>query len=268
MAVPRIDPVLDAEARVEPNMILVPPASAAHDWHASSWFEGGWVMPMGGYLLRSADRTILVDAGLGPEAPAGIDPSAQLLDNLGTLGVTTEEVTDVVVTHVHIDHVGWLAPQGQPLFEYARHHVHAADWDWIRSGPASGAGTDGVWDILGKVSDLVEIASGSRTEIADAVAMRLLAGHTPGNCTVDVETSDGPVVLLGDTAYHPVLLVEGGWSSHADLDHAGAARSRETVADEAERSGALLFGAHFPGGAPGRVVRDGAGRRQWCSVTR
>jgi len=267
VTVTHIDPVVDAEARVEPGTILAPPPSAPDDWQTSSWFEGGWAMPMGGFLLRSSDRTILVDAGLGPDALAGIEPSGQLLDGLAALGVAAGDITDVVVTHLHIDHVGWIANQGEPRFARARHHLHRADWDWIRSASPTGAGTDGVWEVVSKVSDLAVLADKERTEIAQSVVLRLMAGHTPGNCVVDVETPEGPVMLLGDTAHHPLLLLENDWANHSDVDHVQAARSRDLIAAELERSGALAFGAHFPGSAGGRIVRDSEGQRRWRPVS-
>ncbi|MQY31841.1 MBL fold metallo-hydrolase [Nocardia aurantia] len=266
MSVTRIDPVIDAEARVEPGALFAPPASAAEDWQTSA-FEGGWVMPMGGFLLRSSDRTILVDAGLGPEAPAGIESSGKLLDTLAGLGFSPDDITDVVLTHLHIDHVGWVARRGEPVFSHARHHFHRADWDWVRTDAPTGGGAAGVSEVISTVSDTAVLADGERTEIADSVVLRRMAGHTPGNCVVDVETSHGSVILLGDTAHHPLLLIESGWTSQLDEDRVEAARARHQLAEELERSGALAFGAHFPDNRAGRIVRDGDGLLRWRPVS-
>ena len=75
-----------------------------------------WRVQMGGYLLRSQGRTILVDTGLGPAGalmgagtpnPVLVQPPAHLLENLRAVGVHPEEVDTVVLTHLHADHVGW-----------------------------------------------------------------------------------------------------------------------------------------------------------------
>jgi glyoxylase-like metal-dependent hydrolase (beta-lactamase superfamily II) len=100
-------------------------------------------MPMGGFLLRSGDRTILVDAGLGPNIDI-VETRGKLFDSLADLGVTPEQITDVVLTHLHLDHVGWVAPAGEPTFTHARHHCHRADYDWMRADPGSNPATAGV----------------------------------------------------------------------------------------------------------------------------
>ncbi|MFI6309622.1 MBL fold metallo-hydrolase [Nocardia fusca] len=121
-------------------------------------------------------------------------------------------------------------------------------------------------DTIRAVSDLLELAEGERTEIADSVALRLFAGHTPGNCLVEIETGEARVLLLGDTAHHPVLLVEDGWTDRLDEDRAAAARARDRLAQEMERTGAIGLGAHFPGTQGGRIIRDKQGARQWQPI--
>jgi glyoxylase-like metal-dependent hydrolase (beta-lactamase superfamily II) len=72
-------------------------------------------LPIGCFLLRTGDRCVLVDAGMGPtEQGAGNqDAPAQLIGGqlpvgLRAAGVERDEVTDVVCTHLHPDHVGWV----------------------------------------------------------------------------------------------------------------------------------------------------------------
>ncbi|WP_067650895.1 MBL fold metallo-hydrolase [Nocardia harenae] len=266
MSVYRIDHVLDVEHPAPPGHLLEPPATAAPDWEtAAPWFEDGWLMPMGGFLLRSADRTILVDAGFGPATDI-FERSGEFMKSLDALGVPPEQITDIVVTHLHLDHLGWLAPTGDPVFPNARHVCHRADIDWILDHSGTGPEMAGVRDIVHRVSDLLVPAEGDRTEIADSVTMRLFAGHTPGNSIVEIDTPDGPLLLIGDTAHHPAALVEDGWGDLFDADHAGAARSRARLADEMERTGAVAIGAHFPGTGGGRITRDAGGDRRWVPV--
>ncbi|BBZ11315.1 MBL fold metallo-hydrolase [Mycobacterium branderi] len=82
---------------------------------------------------------------------------------------------------------------------------------------------------------------------------------------IELDTTEGPVLLLGDTAHHPVLLVEDGWTVRLDEDRMQAARARARVVEEMERTGAVAFGAHFPGGRGGRITRDKYGKRSWTT---
>ncbi|WP_410618546.1 MBL fold metallo-hydrolase [Amycolatopsis sp. cmx-8-4] len=87
-------------------------------------------VPIGAFLVRGQGRTILVDTGFGPREtgfPHGVTPAAgdptqpmgeggDLLAALAKAGTAPEDVDTVFVTHLHSDHVGWLAPEGTPAF--------------------------------------------------------------------------------------------------------------------------------------------------------
>jgi len=61
--------------------------------------------------------------------------SGLLPDALERLGVTPGEIDTVVLTHLHIDHIGWLAPDGAPFFPHAEIYCHRADWDYFVDTP-------------------------------------------------------------------------------------------------------------------------------------
>ncbi|MBS1560280.1 MAG: MBL fold metallo-hydrolase [Bacteroidetes bacterium] len=92
-------------------------------------------------LLRSAERTILVDTGNTPLMPEklqkiyGMDFSRVTLQaSMARLGVTPEDVTDVVLTHLHFDHTGGSVQRVDetymPAFTNARYYVQAEHWNW------------------------------------------------------------------------------------------------------------------------------------------
>ena len=82
-----------------------------------------------------------------------------MLDNLQASGTAPEEVTDVVFTHLHVDHVGWGAVGDQIMFPNATYRCHQADWDYFTerwcdggAGEARGDGAgDGVLEPLNDV---------------------------------------------------------------------------------------------------------------------
>jgi Metallo-beta-lactamase superfamily len=100
-------------------------------------------LPIGCFLIRSGDRCVLVDAGMGPtESSAGDkdDPcrlfGGQLPVDLRAVGVERDEVTDVVCTHLHPDHVGWLFDlESRPSFPHATIWFGAGDWRYFIEGP-------------------------------------------------------------------------------------------------------------------------------------
>jgi glyoxylase-like metal-dependent hydrolase (beta-lactamase superfamily II) len=108
------------------------------------------VMALRCLLITGADRKILVDCGIGDrldekkqkiyqhrQTPGG------MVGCLARLGIRPQEITDVIASHLHFDHVGGLLkpkPDGslEPAFENARVHVQEECWAWA-SGPT-------VWD--------------------------------------------------------------------------------------------------------------------------
>ncbi|WP_455771055.1 MBL fold metallo-hydrolase [Streptomyces anthocyanicus] len=90
------------------------------------------------WLLRSEDKTILVDTGVGnhkerPYTPVWSRLETDLLANLARAGVQPEDVDIVINTHLHIDHVGWNTYlDGQtwvPTFPHATYLMPKADRD-------------------------------------------------------------------------------------------------------------------------------------------
>jgi glyoxylase-like metal-dependent hydrolase (beta-lactamase superfamily II) len=107
--------------------------------------DGTVHIPTGCFLIRGAGRTILVDAGLGPLAlpyPEGmptakiaglptppLSEGGQLPDQLRRIGCDPSQVDTVVLTHLHGDHIGWIAPEGSAYFADADVLLGAPDWD-------------------------------------------------------------------------------------------------------------------------------------------
>jgi glyoxylase-like metal-dependent hydrolase (beta-lactamase superfamily II) len=261
-----VQPLLDGWSLGPPGRILVPPLGTPAGWDTDgpSFGPAGWRLPLGGFLVRTEDRVVLVDAGMGPMHVDGQIETGQLPDALRLAGVAPEEVTDVVLSHLHVDHVGWVSQDGVPTFPNAVHHWHREDWEDVRAaGENGGVAGHGLAERLLPAADLLRLVEGPRTEVLPGIVLRHLPGHTPGNCLVEVGAGEDRVLLLGDTAHHHVQLVEDGWEDHFDADRAAARRVRAELADELERSGIPAVGAHFDDVRFGRVVRGTDGRRRW-----
>lgn len=92
-------------------------------------------------LLRGHGRTVVVDAGNGDKMSAKLreiyqlEPeNGRLLASLSRLGVAAEDVTDVLLTHLHFDHCGGLTrPDGALTFGKARHYVQKEQYAWAMS---------------------------------------------------------------------------------------------------------------------------------------
>lgn len=266
----RVDAISDGAFVARPGYFGTHVSAGAHpelfDRDGAAW------LPIGSFLLRegearsqtaAAGPVVLVDAGLGP----ALDPlpegmflvGGQLLTGLRALGVRTGDITDIVVTHFHTDHVGWLFDlAGRPTFPEARIWFGSAEWDHFVEGPG---------DMAPHIAAGFRALAGTprlhpvdhERDIAPGIRLLPAPGHTRGSLAVVVESRGERLVLLGDTITVPAQLAQPDWHSMGDVDAGLAERSRLALWQLLAEPGTTGVGAHFPELQPGRVV-DG----RWC----
>ena len=238
------------------------------DWLPHRQFlneEGKLPCEIGGFLVETGSRRILVDTGAGKVN----DPSAgQLLASLAALGYGPDDITDVVLTHLHFDHVGWASDGSQPVFPNATYRCDSRDWGFF-VGPdgydesyAVAMGGLRATDRLSPVEGRLETWS-SDVAIAPGVDLRTAPGHTPGSTIVVLSSGTERAVLLGDVVHCPVELLESEWEFIADIDKPLARRTREALAREFEGTGIPMAAAHFPDMRFGRLLPGSGGPRSW-----
>ena len=230
--------------------------------------DGMLELTLGGFLVRHErnDRVVLVDLGLGHHQLFDME-GWRMLDSLATLGVTPADVTDVVFTHLHLDHIGWATVDGEPVFPEATYRCDAADWDWfIDSPPETSSRTMNRMlaqqqELLAPLADRLEpwTADGA---IAPGVDIVRIPGHTPGSSLVVLNDGDQRALLLGDVVHCPVELLDDEWDGLADVDPELALRTRRALARELEGADVPVAAAHFEGLQFGRLLA-GAGTRSW-----
>jgi glyoxylase-like metal-dependent hydrolase (beta-lactamase superfamily II) len=260
-----ITPLSDGELHVPPGELL---NKGAEQW-PPGFLDADDLMPVnfGGFLVRTPDRVVVVDTGIGggalPAMPIGSFP-----ERLNQAGVNPEDVTDVIFTHLHFDHVGWATDGRTPRFANAAHHCHALDWAyWCGPHPAAETGPGRAeFGALPAPERLAPLQDRIRrhetdTEIVAGVSLRLAPGHSPGHCIVAVESRGERALLLADAAHNPAQLLTDDWSSATDVDPELARATRAALARELLDSGTLATMTHDAGNRFGRLVSAGGGRR-------
>jgi glyoxylase-like metal-dependent hydrolase (beta-lactamase superfamily II) len=255
-------PVLDGTGHEAAAEVLtrpgVPDPWVCHAEHLDA--DGTLVLSLGGFLVRTGDRTVLVDAGVGT-IDNGRYAGGGFLDALRGHGVAPEDVTDVVLTHLHFDHVGWATKKGAIVFPNATYRVHAADWAHFVEAPDAEPGA------VRKLSPLAPQLELFSTDgpLAPGLDARHAPGHTPGSTVYVLSDGDERALLLGDVVHSVVELGEPDWEAVFDVDPVAARRMRNAIADEVADTSDLVVGAHFPDLAFGRVVTV-SGNRTFRSV--
>lgn len=246
------------------DVLLRPDDTRSDPWPAHEALldrHGRLEFTLGGFLVRSGDRVILVDAGAGT-IDTGQYRGGQFLASLREYGVTPDDVTDVIFTHLHFDHVGWAAAKGEVVFRHATYRVHEADWAYFVENPGA---APGAVRKLSPIRPQLETFSAACT-LAPGLDARPVPGHTPGSTAFVVSSGSQRVLLLGDVAHTAVELTEPGWEFVFDVDRSAARAVREQIATELLDSQDLATAAHFPAPQFGRLVSAEHKGRQWIFV--
>lgn len=217
-------------------------------------------------LLRDGTHTVLFDVGAGPDF---MPTAGKLAEAMALLGVTTDEITDVVFTHAHPDHLwGVLDDFDEPVFANATHMIGKAEWDyWINPETANtiDAGrTSFAAGALRRLSLLEDriVTFEDNDEILSGIGARLTQGHTPGHMSFEIRQGSEACVIVGDAiGNHHLAFAQPTWHSGSDQDADLGVRTRTGLLDDLASTGALMIGFHLPEGGIGRVARhDGAYR--------
>jgi glyoxylase-like metal-dependent hydrolase (beta-lactamase superfamily II) len=209
-------------------------------------------VPFGGFLAtdQQGNRVVFdLGGGRAPQLlPDGALPAVcELLPvRLEKLECPPDSVTDVVLSHLHIDHVGWASTAGVPMCPQASHHIHAADWQHFVDGDADDA-------VRGKVAPLRDASvlwEGDSVSPYDWLRLVHAPGHTPGASVALIESRGQSLALVGDLFHHPAALDHPHWRCGFDWDAPAAAATRTVWLKTLRATRTPLVGPHFPGLRP------------------
>ncbi|WP_054679782.1 MBL fold metallo-hydrolase [Microbacterium sp. No. 7] len=302
--------VYDGRTRIkEPPGVSALPEEELADHRRYLPGDGGLDVWFGAHLVRTGDRVILLDAGLGPhEAPSRVhvpDPGdralaeayrerfralgradaeierrlrglaaetveyGHLADSLAFLGVAPADVTDVVVTHLHCDHMGWVSHRDRPFFPNARVWAHEEDVAHFLGEHADDErhfmlmyGVAPTRERMEPVLSRLEPWSSDRT-IAPGVDLVHAPGHTPGNALVVLSSRGERGIVTGDTIHCPLELTVPGFGINADVDRVRADATKRDLLRLIETTEAWVGSTHFPGLEFGRLGPAAGSPRRW-----
>lgn len=264
----RIDTLSDGYLTLPKSFIVGDlPAAQVDPILAAHGIQGDMIEPPCNVtMLRSNDRVILFDVGSGPD----FMPSAgALLDALDAQGVAPEDVTHVIFTHAHPDHLwGVLDDFDDPLFPEAQHLIGRKERDyWLDPntvdtiGEARAAFAVGAARRLEAITDQLEVFDDGQ-EIVPGVMAHASYGHTPGHMAFEITTENGPAMVLGDAVVnHHLALAHPEWPSGSDQNPEAGIAARMRLLDQVTADQIPVIGFHLPNGGLGRIEKhDGAYR--------
>jgi glyoxylase-like metal-dependent hydrolase (beta-lactamase superfamily II) len=233
-------------------------------------------LPVQSFLV-SGRRTVLIDAGLGPDperdmasiaghlgidrGSIGLYGDAGLTRALAAYGVSRDAVDAVCLTHLHADHTGWLTlADGSAAFPRAEIFVPRADFDHYVGGDLPQLPRP-VRDLLRGLADAGRVQLiAAEVAVSQEVTAVPAPGHTPGHTIYAVADRGERALVIGDAMYCPAQLGALDVGARHDADPAAARRTRAMIAEEAERNGTVIVGGHFADGRAARLSAAGVSR--------
>jgi glyoxylase-like metal-dependent hydrolase (beta-lactamase superfamily II) len=219
-----------------------------------------WAWHVHSFLLRHPDGLVLIDTGIGHLGRPPYEVDGRLDEELRAAGAVPEEVSHVVLTHLHADHSGGAClPDGSPRFPNARYHVHPEDWSFFGAHRTPD-------DFTGRfaMAPLEELGmldlDPSDHDVVGDVYLRHAPGHTPGHRVVQLDDGNDTLLLAGDLLHVPPQVTHPSSPSDHDEDPALATRSRTDLIKAALTKGWAVGVSHFARSF-GRVGPDG-----WTSI--
>lgn len=222
--------------------------------------------PLNVVVVRSGRQTILLDAGLGLDPDLHLPRAGQLIKRLEAAEIDLASVTDIVLTHLHMDHIGGLLVEGvkDRLRPDLRIHVAEAEVKFWESPDFSRTDMpQGFPDALRAISKRfvndyrshLELFEDER-EVAPGVVAHRTGGHTPGHSVIRMASGGEGLTFAGDAVF-PVGFDQPDWHNGFEHDPEEAARVRVRLLRELASSGELLVATHLPFPSVGRVALAG-----------
>ncbi|GHU24817.1 hypothetical protein FACS1894172_08730 [Spirochaetia bacterium] len=189
------------------------------------------------FVIRTPDRILVIDTGFG----------GAIFDSLKTLNIGPEQVDAVLLTHLHGDHIGGLARNGQSLFPNATIYLSSAEQEyWTVTNPNQGA-INALAPYKTRTTTFApNQLNESRTSLFPGISAIAAFGHTPGHTMYLLESKGQTLLIWGDLMHvQDIQVPVPSISVTYDTDPAAAARIRTQVLQYAASTGIPVAGMHL-----------------------
>ena len=237
--------------------------------------DGKIVMSFHSFVLKSGHHIILIDTCCAKSRPGRAQFDQGKMDylaGLAAVGVKPEQVTHVMCTHLHWDHVGWntklVDGRWVPTFPNARYVMAKREydhWDAVfakekdkNANPNALAFEDSVLPLM-RAEKAVLVHDDF--ELDRGVSLEACHGHTPGHVVINVESDGKRGVLIGDAIHHPMQVMFPELSTRVDFDPNMSRASRRALIEKHAGTGNVVMPHHFSSPTCGTIEPAGNGFR-------
>jgi glyoxylase-like metal-dependent hydrolase (beta-lactamase superfamily II) len=217
-------------------------------------------------VIRKDRRIIIIDTGSGSAIG---DQAGRFLKNLNSAGIKAEEVTDVFITHLHVDHIGGIIdPEGKLVFKNATYYLSQEEYNfWLSKNPdfsqsiSKNSNEDSVVlarNTISVIKDKIILYNFGDT-LFDCLTAKAAEGHTPGHPVLKILSENESLTHIVDTVHTTLLLSHPEWGTEWDVDFHQGVSTRRKILNEQFLSKGLTMSCHLPWPGLGYVTKKGRG---------
>ncbi|WP_157978722.1 MBL fold metallo-hydrolase [Nocardia aurea] len=265
----RVTYLPDGVARIDPHMWLPEADDMIWSEYRSLIDADGYLAAsVGAVMIEHGDRAMLIDAGFGPLAvptDVGTLTGGQLIDSLTAAGRSVSDIELVAITHLHMDHIGWLwqtHPDTSDLV-FAGIPILVGDLEWARQDLAIADLTPR--EVLDGFAAQVQPITDHDREIFPGVTPIATPGHSLGHTGYLLRSGPRRLIVFGDAFTTPAQIQYPELTARGDDDPAASRRTAAWLLDELGRPDTWGFGIHFADIQYGRITNTRDGQQQWTT---
>lgn len=207
-------------------------------------------------LLQYDDKKILIDTGIGfldePMVFRGESYvfKGKLQQLLQQENIKKEDITDVIITHFHPDHVGGIFKADETLiFPNAQFHMHEDEWSYWHSSQSENQPALFKHFVEKNITPLkilnLNLFKSEFADVLPGITAIKAEGHTPGQVALNIQSDNEHMLYISDAFLHPLHMEHLDWQTNYDMDHEKAKQSRTKLLELAYKDNMLLNAFHF-----------------------
>ncbi len=268
--------VVDTIEAFSPKALYIDKDRSAFDPHLD-WLQPHFIdekksmlLSIHSFVLKTRHHNILIDTCVGNHKtgsgfPQWNNREGNYLAELTAAGCRPEDIDFVFCTHMHVDHTGWNTrlKDGRwvPTFPNAKYLFNQREWDcWKEPNNDFDRAV-----IEQNIQPIIEAGQVQWVDnnwgIDDQVSLVPTPGHTPGHCSVALNSGKDCAFITGDMMIHPVQIAEPQWIQSADNDRVLATQTRSQFVDDHCDRDIMILGTHFNTPTGVYIVEQNGGRR-------
>jgi glyoxylase-like metal-dependent hydrolase (beta-lactamase superfamily II) len=216
--------------------------------------------------FETADRKILIDTGIGySDKPVLVRGNTvyfkgRLHHLLKQENIQPDQVTDVIITHLHPDYIGGIySDEGILNFPHATFYIHEDEWNYWHSSRSDNQPDQFKTFVAKNITPLanqnIHFIKGDYSELFAGITAIKAEGHTPGQIAISIQSNNDSLLYISDAFLHPLHIEKIDWQTNYDLDHDKARQSRLKLIDLAYKQNMLVNAFHFDFPGLGRIEK-------------